>query len=228
MKNSLVKMKRGDNSKNYVYIILILGIYTIFVSQLNLSLVQKGITMLEGNRGTSQAGLASLPQGASESDVVSAILPKDADLNRPYSWKGKTVTLTAYQPGNGYDMLVDMERSISLDSLTPEQKAKYKDLIMKIYHPCCNAPVGACGCKHAVATRGLIKNLLKEGWSDDQILNEVFLWQRFWWPKHYAIMATYIFSQGVNPAEVPISEWVGKKMSTLRAGRAAAAQIGVK
>jgi len=218
---------KNKSNKLYSYLIIIFAAYILFTSQLNLSVAGLGINIIAGNSVDSPTGIASLPAGASESDVVSAILPQDKDINRPYSWKGKTVTLTAYQPGNGYDMLVDMERSISVNSLAADQKSRYNNLIMKIYHPCCNAPVGACGCKHAVAVRGLIKKLLQEGWTDKQILNEVFLWLRFWWPKHYAIMATYLVSQGADPSEVSLEEWVGEKMSTLRAGRAAAAQLGI-
>lgn len=218
---------KNKTNKVYIYLIVIFAAYILFISQLNLSVAKLGINAMTGNVVSSSAGLDSLPAGASESDVISAILPQDKDLNRPYSWNGKTVTLTAYEPGNGYDALVDMERSISLDSLSADQKSRYNDLIMKVYHPCCNAPVGACGCKHAVAAKGLIKKLLQEGWTDEQILNEVFLWLRFWWPKHYATMATYLVSQDVDPSEVSMEEWVGDKMSTLRAGRAAAAQLGI-
>ncbi len=139
--------------------------------------------------------------------------------------EGKTVTLTVQKPGNGFDMLVDMERSIPVSSLTATQKTRYNSLIMKIYHPCCDAPVGACGCKHAVAIRGLIKDRLKAGWSNEQIYKEVFLWLRFWWPQHYAQMGVYLVSQGTNPSSITPEIWDGKDYSTIRSGRLVAAEL---
>ncbi len=219
--------KQNKSTRLYIYALAIFAAYILFISQLNLSAAKLSIRAMTGGASSSSSGLVSLRAGASESEIVAAILPNEQDFTRPYSWKGNPVTLSASSPGNGYDMLADMERSISPDSLSPEQRARYESLIKNVYHPCCNAPVGGCGCKHAVATRGLIKKLLQEDWTDEQIMNEVFLWQRFWWPKHYATMATYLVSQGADPSEVPISEWVGSKMSTARAGRAAASQLGV-
>ena len=212
-------------NKTYFYIILIFVGYMLFMFQMNLSVIGLETNILTGNIGSGSSNLISLPSGSSESDIVNAMIPQDKDLNRPFTWRGKTVTLTVQTPDNGYDMLVDMEKSISLSDLTPEQKSRYNSLIMKIYHPCCDAPVGACGCKHAVAIRGLIKNLLVEGWSDEQIYEEAFLWLRFWWPKHYAQMGVYLVSQGKDPSEITPQEWDGKDYSTIRAGRVVAAEL---
>lgn len=212
-------------NKTYFYLILIFAGYMLFMFQMNLSIIKLETNMLTGNVGSGSSNLISLPSGSSESDIVIAMIPQDKDLNRPFLWNGKTVTLTVQTPGNGYDMLVDMEKSIALSDLTPEQKSRYDYLIMNIYHPCCDAPVGACGCKHAVAIRGLIKNLLVEGWSDEQIYEEAFLWLRFWWPKHYAQMGVYLVSQGIDPSGISPQEWDGKDYSTIRSGRVVAAEL---
>jgi len=217
--------KLNETDKIFVYLILIFAAYILFISQLNLSVARLGVNAVTGNSVGSSGGLASLPAGASEREVVSAILPQDNEINRPFSWRGKVVTLTVQKPGNGYDMLVDMEKSISLSDLTSSEKTRYNALIKNIYHPCCDAPVGACGCKHAVAIRGLIKNRLKAGWSDEQIYKEAFLWLRFWWPKHYAQMAMYLVSQGTDPAKISPKVWDGKDYSTIRSGRLVAAEL---
>lgn len=216
---------KNKTNKTYFYLILIFAGYMLFMFQMNLSIIKLETRMITGNTGGGSSNLISLPPGTSEGKIIAAMLPQDKDINRPFLWKGKTVTLSVQKPGNGYDMLVDMERSIPLSSLTSAQKTRYDSLIMKIYHPCCDAPVGACGCKHAVAIRGLIKDRLKAGWSDEQIYKEAFLWLRFWWPKHYAQMGVYLVSQGKDPSKISPQEWDGRSYSTIRSGRVVAAEL---
>mgnify|MGYP000718257541 CR=1 FL=1 len=224
-KSYLEIILKNKTNRTYFYLILIFVGYMLFMFQMNLSIIKLETRMISGNFGEDSSNLVSLPPGTSESKIVAAMLPQDKDINRPFKWKGKTVTLSVQKQDNGYDMLVDMERSIPLSSLNAQQKSRYDSLIMKIYHPCCDAPVGACGCKHAVAIRGLIKNLLVEGWSDDQIYEEAFLWLRFWWPKHYAQMGVYLVSQGTDPSEISPQEWDGRDYSTIRSGRVVAAKL---
>lgn len=224
-KSYLDKILKDKTNRTYLYLILIFVGYILFLSQMNLSIAKLEVKMISGDIGGDSTGLISLPPGTSEGKIVAAMLPQDKDLNRPYSWKGNVVTLTVQKPGNGYDMLVDMERSIPLSDLTSEQKSRYDSLTRNNYHPCCNAPLSACGGKHSVATKGLIKKLLKEGWTDEQISKEVFLWQRFWWPKHYSQMAIYLVSQGIDPSKISPKEWVSKDYSTIRSGRVVAAEL---
>jgi len=176
------------------------------------------------------AGVASsagpniaLSDNANESEVIAAILPKDADSVRPYKWQGQPVTLSAKTPGNGYDMLVAMNKT----QLTgADEQQRFKAITRSVYHPCCNAPISACGCKHAMAAKGLVKYLLTKGYTDEQIKNEIFLWNRFWWPKHYATVAVYLNSQGTNPANVSAADWLGASLSTVKAGRQMKAALG--
>lgn len=165
-----------------------------------------------------------LDDNAAENEIILAILPQDKDTIRPYKWQGKDVTLSARVPDNGYDMLVAMNK---INLTTTEQKDRFKNLTDAIYHPCCNAPVGGCGCKHAIAAQGVIKYLLTQEYSDSQIRDEVFLWNRYWWPKHYATVAVYLSSQGTNPAKVSTEDWLGKELSTIRAGRQMKAALGI-
>lgn len=216
---------KNKTNKTYFYLILIFAGYMLFMFQMNLSVIKLETNVLTGNTGGGSSNLISLPAGTSESKIIAAMLPQDNEIKRPFKWKGKQVTLTVEKPGNGFDMLVDMDRSIPLSSLTSGQKARYNSLIMKIYHPCCDAPVGACGCKHAVAIRGLIKDRLKAGWSNSQIYKESFLWLRFWWPKYYAEMGVYLVSQGKDPSKISPEVWDGKDYSTLRSRKLVAAEL---
>jgi len=165
-----------------------------------------------------------LSNNAGESEVIASILPKDSDTTRPYKWKGQAVTLTAQTPGNGYDMLVDMNKTIKLTNAN--EQARFKAITRSVYHPCCNAPISSCGCKHSMAAKGVVKYLLTKGYTDTQIKDEVFLWDRFWWPKHYATAAVYLNSQGTNPAKISAADWLGSSLSTARSGKKMRAALG--
>jgi len=165
----------------------------------------------------------TLRDNANESEIIAAILPNDADTLRPYKWQGQPVTLSAQVPGNGYDMLVAMNK-IKLASA--DQQGTFSALTKDIYHPCCDAPISSCGCKHSVAAQGLIKYLITEGYSNEQIKDEVFLWNRYWWPRHYATAAIYLNSQGTNPSAVSTADWLGPNLSTIRSGRKMKAILG--
>jgi len=208
----------SSSEKLMLFFALLLSFYIIFVNYLTLSLASYSLTALGIN---SKGGLSSLRASSSLDEIISSVVPSVSEKNRPYSWKGVPVTLTANGPSNGYDLLVNMEREISLDELSADKKAVYNKMIMEIFHPCCDAPIGACGCKHAVADRGLIKFLLMKGWSEDKIYDEILLWHRFWWPRHYVIMALYLIDKGADPSSLSSKEWLSSKLSTIRAERIA-------
>ncbi len=159
-----------------------------------------------------------LPANADEAAIIQAVVPPTG-LTRPYTYREQPITLSARTPGNGYDLLVAMERDIDSASLSADAQTRYRTLIGSVYHACCNAPIDSCNCKHAVAARGLIKFLLAQGWTDTQITDEVFLWQRYWWPQHYATAALYLQSQGIDPAQVSSADWLSSQISTASAGR---------
>ncbi len=179
--------------------------------------------VLGSNRPKSSGPKIELRNGATEGEIIQAVLPQNSDTVRPYKWQGQEVTLSAQVPGNGYDKLVEMNR---LSLATPEQQQRYKTLTDEIYHPCCDVSISRCGCKHAVAAQGLIKFLLTEGYDDNQIKDEVFLWNRYWWPKHYATAAIYLNSQGSNPSTISTADWLGPSLSTIRSGRKMRAALG--
>ena len=159
----------------------------------------------------------------SSDQVVTSIIPGDTDEVRPYKWKGEEVTLKKYVVTNG-KQLVEMEKEIKDSSLTPDQK---KRLVVfgHLSHPCCNAPIDTKDCLHAVAAMGLAKFLIKEGWSDEKIKKELFLWYRFWWPKNYVVAATYLSSKGTDPDAVSLDDWLGPRLSSVKSFQLMSSQL---
>lgn len=142
------------------------------------------------------------------------ILPSNEESVRPYKWKNEKVTLDNYVQNNGKQML-EMDKEITDSNLTEDQ-IKRLNLLGKLPHPCCNAPIDTKDCLHAQAAMGLIKFLISEGWDDAKIKKELFLWYRFWWPKHYAIAAAYLELKGTDPLKVSVDNWMGENLSTIR------------
>lgn len=143
-----------------------------------------------------------------------AILPTEKDKTRPYKWKNEPVTLKKYVETNGKQM-IEMEKEIADSSLTDDQRKRLETFGL-LPHPCCNAPINTKDCLHAVAAMGLAKFLITQGWNDKKIKEELFLWYRFWWPKHYAIAASYLQSKGTDPKKVSVDDWMSDKLSNIR------------
>ena len=204
-------MKNKFNLKNVINNLALIAVLLFGVNQLTI------IKLTSSARAFGSVGSnIQLRDNAGEAEVIKAILPKDSDTVRPYQWEGQPVTLSARVPNNGYDKLVAMNK---VQLTTEETKSRFTNLTKNIYHPCCDAPLASCGCKHSVAAKGLVKYLLNEGYDDEQIKGEVFMWNRYWWPRHYATAAVYLNSQGTNPAEISMTDWLGSNLSTIRSGR---------
>ncbi len=80
---------KNKTNRTYFYLVLIFAGYMLFMSQMNLSVIRLGTAVVSGNAGTESSSLVSLPSGTSEGKIISAMLPQDKDINRPFSWKGK-------------------------------------------------------------------------------------------------------------------------------------------
>jgi len=161
---------------------------------------------------------------STESNTSANILPTDKDEVRLYKWKNEPVTLSKYVQTNGKQM-VEMEKEIADSSLTADQK-KRLDVFGLLPHPCCNAPINTKDCLHAVAAMGLTKFLITQGWDDKKIKEELFLWYRYWWPKHYAIVSTYLQSKGVDPKSVSVDDWMSDRLSTVSVEQSMMKELG--
>lgn len=152
------------------------------------------------------------------------ILPTDKDEVRPYKWKNESVTLSKYVETNGKQM-IEMEKEILDSNLTEDQKKKLETFGL-LPHPCCDAPINTKDCLHAIAAMGLAKYLITQGWDDKKIKEELFLWYRFWWPKHYVIAATYLQSKGTDQKSVSVDDWMSGQLSTIRAEQLMIKELG--
>lgn len=166
----------------------------------------------------------SLVLSPSTVSTSTGILPTDKDEVRPYKWKDQDVTLKKYVETNGQQM-TEMEKEIGESTLTVDQKKRLEAFGL-LPHPCCNAPINTKDCLHAVAAMGLAKFLITQGWDDKKIKEELFLWYRFWWPRHYAIAAAYLQSKETDPSSVSVDNWMGGQLSTIRAEQLMMKELG--
>jgi hypothetical protein len=103
----------------------------------------------------------------------------------------------------GIKMTVSTQKELAaLDKSLPIPAGKedsYKALTAAGFHPCCDGALNNCDCEHAVAMRGIIKKYLAAGKSEDEIRTELVTWEKFWWPRHYVIMALFDEATGRKP-----------------------------
>ncbi len=193
--------------------LLIIAILATAVKQILLTQVIYALS-------TSSITLSSSTGG----NTSTSILPTDKDEVRPYKWKDQEVTLKKYVETNGQQM-IEMEKEITDSSLTADQKKRLNAFEL-LPHPCCNAPINTKDCLHAQAAMGLFKYLITLGYDDQKIKKELFLWYRFWWPKHYAIAATYLQSKGTAPQSVSIDDWMSDRLSNIRSEQLMMNELG--
>lgn len=76
----------------------------------------------------------------------------------------------------GYNQLLGYDKSINLDST---QMKSYVGLDVEM--PCCGfktlQAAGNCGCGHHMALSGLAKLMISNGYSQDQVQNEINSWK---------------------------------------------------
>jgi hypothetical protein len=104
----------------------------------------------------------------------------------------------------GIKMTVATQKELAgLDKSLPVPTGKedaYQALTAAGFHPCCDGELTNCSCEHAVAMRGIIKKYLAEGKSVDEVRAELVTWEKFWWPRHYVIMALFDEATGRKPS----------------------------
>jgi hypothetical protein len=82
----------------------------------------------------------------------------------------------------GYEQLIGYQKSITL---TQDEQPKYEELIMEIPHECCNGAIGQCDCGHAVALKGLVKLLLQNDYTDQEIEDEAYKWRQLFFSQNF-------------------------------------------
>lgn len=109
----------------------------------------------------------------------------------------------------GFDFSLDSftqqkgwSKSIAVD---PQWKDRYEKITTSIYHPCCGVTISTNDCGHAVAGTGLVKKMLQDGKSDAEIYTEQLVWQKYYFPRHYVIMALAAKKAGMELAKIDLS-----------------------
>ena len=95
------------------------------------------------------------------------------------------------------------QKSISID---PAWKDSYNEVVYNAFHPCCGVTISTNDCGHAIALTGLTKKMLKDGKSVDQIRTEIFAWERYYFPRHYVLMALAVKKEGKDASIIDLSQ----------------------
>jgi cytochrome c-type biogenesis protein CcmH/NrfF len=87
----------------------------------------------------------------------------------------------------------------------PSWKARYDSIVSSTYHPCCGANIGTNDCGHAIAMTGLVKKMLQDGKSDQEIKSELMMWEKYYFPRHYVIVALALKKMGKSLDQMDLS-----------------------
>ena len=114
----------------------------------------------------------------------------------------------------GYDKRFYRERSDVPTDLTPEQQKIFADMMYGTAENnfkdavggClfCNAPGGAGGCFKKRVIRGVTYLLLTQGWTQEEIEDELRVWMAYFFPGLAVKWATYYNQQGLDINDIPV------------------------
>ncbi len=105
----------------------------------------------------------------------------------------------------GLDSFVDQKgwsKSIAVDL---KWKDIYDKIVTSVYHPCCGVTISTNDCGHAIAMTGLTRKMLQDGQNEEQIRSEILSWQKYYFPKHYVIMALAAKKAGMDLTKIDLS-----------------------
>jgi cytochrome c-type biogenesis protein CcmH/NrfF len=88
----------------------------------------------------------------------------------------------------------------------PAWKDRYDAITKSTYHPCCGATIDTNDCGHAIALTGLVKKMLQDGKSDQEIKDELMQWEEYYFPRHYVIVALALKRMDKPLANIDLSE----------------------
>lgn len=90
-------------------------------------------------------------------------------------------------------------------SIDPKWKDLYDKITTSVYHPCCGVTISTNDCGHAIALTGLTKKMLQAGRSEGEILTEIMQWEKFYFPRHYVMMALAMRKAGQDVSKIDLS-----------------------
>lgn len=137
--------------------------------------------------------IVALLDSGSAKAMQDQLIPKEGTRS-PY---GLTFNLSTFSDQKSWS------KSISVD---PGWKDRYEDIVYSTYHPCCGVTISTNDCGHAVALTGLVKKMLQDGKSNQDIRTELLLWERYFFPRHYVIMGLAVQKAGRSLDTVDLSQ----------------------
>lgn len=136
--------------------------------------------------------LVSILESADAKQAQDQVIPKEGTK----SSYGLIFGLESFTDQKGWS------KSVALD---PKWKDLYEQISTSVYHPCCGVTISTNDCGHAIAMTGLIKKMLTDGKSESEIRLEILSWQKYYFPKHYVIMALAAKKAGMDLAKIDLS-----------------------
>jgi len=173
----------------------------------------------------------NLGSDASIQEIAAAVIPSEEDKIRPFSVNGVPIELTLEKnnilmrfdpfPPNGGRGRQDVPKD-----LTPEQQKIWADLMygtpennnQDAVGGClfCNAPGGSGGCFKKGTIRGLTTLMLQQGYTKDEVEDELRVWMAYFFPGLAVKWAKYYIDQGLDPTEIPIDVQTFSRNGKLR------------
>ncbi len=165
-------------------------------------------------------------KNASLEDIAKVALPNETDSERPIKINGQSVKLSLDDPNINLIMSQDPFPPNGSTSFPPFGEpetpagldAKQASLYNKLMYGTedenfqnavggclyCNAPGGAGGCFKKGVIRGLTYSMVKQDLNEEEITDELRVWQKFFFPGLAVKWVKYYAGEGVKPNEIPI------------------------
>ena len=136
--------------------------------------------------------LTAILEGREAQAMQSEIIPKEGTKS-PY---GLTFSLATFEDQKTWS------KEIVAD---PSWKDLYQKIVDSTYHPCCGVTISTNDCGHAIALTGLAKKMLQDGKSEAEIRQELLLWEKYFFPRHYVIMGLALRKMGQPLDKIDLS-----------------------
>lgn len=212
---------------NWIFLLITLFILlgAIVNYSLTLSLQGRGFSIITVKNLLYSLGIIDL-KNASLETVAKVTLPDESDKIRPIKINGKQVRLSLDSdnldlimsqdpfPPNGSRSFPPYGPGDNPPGLTSEQARLYNKLMygteennfQDAVGGClfCNAPGGAGGCFKKRVIRGLTYVMIKQGYSEKEIVDELRVWLKFFFPGLAVKWTKYYAQKGIGSDEIPI------------------------
>jgi hypothetical protein len=205
MAEMVISIKRSTLIALMLVILLVfIGINQYLIFSIN-SALSKGVS-ISGRivEKTPQITTQTEPTGEqASSDIVQQIYDEVVPKEGAQTDYGITFS------NEGLQTLVGHQRSISLSGEDQQRYIKIGTSPDTACEYCCG--IGergalrddgniACGCAHNIALAGLIKYLIQQGYTDEQILDEIQKWKAYFFPRGY--VTEVLQERGISPESV--------------------------